>query len=287
MNEAENVYQEELKVYKGSLFFILDAYEYFSNRWKNREFADGIIEENRAIFNENPLALKSLAYLYQAEGRNKEANELFKEIFILRPNYSQSYLDLANGYREIGEYQRAAAIFARYGYLLEQGFLRAGGDLGIIMDREFNNLLALKGRELLSNKDLKNIILDDEFDGTRIVFEWNDGEAEFELQFVNPEGNYFKWEHSLMANAERVKEEKLSGFSTEEYLIDDSIRGTWQVNATYFGNKSLTPTYLKATVYHNYGTASQRKETKVFKLSLRNVNQQLFTVSNAASVVSN
>ncbi|WP_289644563.1 carboxypeptidase-like regulatory domain-containing protein [Maribacter aestuarii] len=285
--EAKNTYREQIKIYGSSFYYVLDAYDYFSNRWNNKEFADKIIEENNAILKDNPIALKVLAYTYQAEGRLEEANDVYKEIFTLRPNYAQSYMDIANSYRELGEYQKAAAIYARYGYLLEEGFLRAEGDLGIIMERELNNLIALKGRELLSKRELKKLVLDDEFDGTRLVFEWNDSEAEFELQFVNPEGNYFKSEHSLLADADRIKDEKISGFSSEEYHIDDSIRGVWQVNAKYFGNKSLTPTYLKATVYHNYGSASQRKETKLFKLSLRNVNQQLFTVTNLASVVSN
>ena len=285
--EAKSIYQEQIKIYSSSFYYVLDAYDYFSNRWNNKDFADSIIEENNAILKDNPIALKALAYTYQAEGRLEKANDVYKEIFTLRPNYAQSYLDMANSYRELGEYQKAAAIYARYGYLLEEGFLRAEGDLGIIMERELNNLIALKGKELLSKRELKKLVLDDEFDGTRLVFEWNDSEAEFELQFVNPEGNYFKSEHSLMADADRIKDEKISGFSSEEYLIDDSIRGVWQVNAKYFGNKSLTPTYLKTTIYHNYGSASQRKETKLFKLSLRNVNQKLFTVSNMASVVSN
>ncbi len=286
-DEAKNTYNEQIKIYGSSFYYVLDAYDYFFNRWKNSEFADSIIIENNSILDDNPIALKSLAYIYQAEGRLEKANELYKKVFTLRPNYAQSYMDLANSYREIGEHQKAAAIYARYGYLLEEGFLRAEGDLGIIMERELNNLIALKGKELLSKRELKKLVLDDEFDGTRLVFEWNDSEAEFELQFVNPEGKYFKSEHSLFADADRIKDEKISGFSSEEYLIDDSIRGVWQINAKYLGNKSLTPTYLKATIYHNYGSASQRKETKVFKLSLRNVNQQMFTVSNAVSVVSN
>ncbi|WP_423998964.1 carboxypeptidase-like regulatory domain-containing protein [Maribacter sp. IgM3_T14_3] len=286
-SEAIELYKNQVKMYGSSYTYVLDAYDYFSQRWKNIDFADEIIQDNRGLFNENPLALKSLAYIYQAEGRLEKANEIYKEVFTLRANYAQSYLDMAESYIEINEFQKAASIYARYGYLLEQGFLRAEGDLGIIMERELNNLIALKGKELLSSKELKNIVLDDEFDGTRLVFEWNDSEAEFELEFVNPEGNYFKSEHSLFADANRIKNEKISGFSTEEYLIDDTLRGTWQINAKYLGNKSLTPTYLKATIYHNYGSASQRKEVKVFKLNIRNVSQQLFSVSNATSIVSN
>ena len=285
--EAYDVYREQLELYKNAYHFILDAYQYFAEEQQENAFSDSIIDTNLTVLQNNPIALKALAYLYQAEGKLDKANEIYKQIFTLRPNYAQSYMDLANSYRELGEYQKAAAIYARYGYLLDEGFLRAEGDLGVIMDRELNNLIVVEGNELLSKRELKKLILDDEFDGTRLVFEWNDSEAEFELQFVNPEGNYYTSEHSLFEDADRIKDEKISGFTSEEYLIDDSMRGVWQVNATYFGNKSLTPTYLKATIYHNYGSASQRKETKVFKLSLRNINQQLFTVLNLASVVSN
>jgi hypothetical protein len=62
--------------------------------------------------------------------------------------------------------------------------------------------------------------------------------------------------------------------------------GMWQVNAKYLGNKRLTPSYLKGTVYNHYGTAAQRKETKVFKLGLKNVNQELFKV-NVSKVLIN
>jgi tetratricopeptide (TPR) repeat protein len=245
------VYKDQIKIYGSSFYYVLDAYDYFSNRWKDQVYSDTIIEENSAILENNPIVVKALAYLYQAESRFAKANDLYKEIFILRPNYVQSYLNIANSYREIKEFQKAASIYARYGYLLEQGLLRAQSGLGILMERELNNLIALKVKDLLSRRELKNIVLDDEFYGTRLVFEWNDSEAEFELEFVNPEGNYFKSEHSLVADAECIRNGKLSGFSSEEYLIDYSIRGTWLVNATYFGNKSLTPTYVKATIYHN------------------------------------
>ncbi|MDC0008084.1 carboxypeptidase-like regulatory domain-containing protein [bacterium] len=285
---AKQLYEQQIKMYGSSFYYLLDAYDYFASKWKNQEFADQIIKDNYTLFSENPIALKSLAYMYQTQGESEKAHEAYKEVFILRPNYAQSYMDLANSYREVGDYRKAASIYARYGYLLEQGFLRAEGKMFTnIIDRELNNLVSLKGKEILSRKELKSFVLDEEFSGTRLVFEWADSEAEFELQFVNPENNFFKSEHSLIADANRIKDEKLSGYSSEEYLIDDAIRGTWMVNVKYLGNKSLTPTYIKATIYHNYGSASQRKETKLFKMSLRNVNQQWFKVSNAGTIAAN
>ena len=195
--EAAALYNEQIKTYGNSPFYVLDAYDYFSSRWNNKDFADGIIQEHFGQFRDNPLALKALAYHYDVQERFEKAKDVYKEIFILRPNYAQSYADLANSYREVGDYQKSASIYARYGYLLDEGFLRTEGKMFTnIIDRELNNLVSLKGKEILSRKELKNFILDEEFNGTRLVFEWNDSEAEFELQFVNPENQYFKSEHS-------------------------------------------------------------------------------------------
>ena len=284
--EAINLYREQVKAYGNSYHYLLDAYGHFSAKWKNDGFADAIIKENWRMFKGNPIALKALAYHYESEGKLKKANEIYKKVFILRPQYAQSYMDLAGSYRDIKDYKKAASLYARYDYLIGEGLIKAEDEgFTSLIRREFYNLLDVHGRALSgrSKKSKKQ----EEFNGTRLVFEWHDSEAEFELQFVNPEGHYFKWEHSLMANADRIKDEKLKGYSSEEYLIDDSMKGRWQVNAKYFGNKSLTPTYLKATIYHNYGSASQRKATLLFKLGLKEVNQELFSVSNNSAIVAN
>jgi len=94
------------------------------------------------------------------------------------------------------------------------------------------------------------------------------------------------WKHSLADNADVIYREKDFGYNITEYLLDGSLPGTWQVNINYSGNKSLTPTFLKATVYYNYGTSAQRKEVKTFKLSLKNVNQELFKITVGSKMVS-
>lgn len=285
--EAISIYNTNALKYSSSYFFFLDAYDYFANKIKNQSFADNIISEHWPLFANNPVNLKSLAYMYQARGEYEKANDIYKEVFILRPNYAQSYLDLANSYQEIGAYQKAAAMYSRYGYLLEEDFLNDNQKVFTqIMDRELNNLIKLKGNELLSKDDKKKFILDEYFDGTRLVFEWADSEAEFNLQFVNPEMRYFNWNHNNRDNAERVKDEKTLGYATEEFLIDSSIEGNWQVNINYLGNKSLTPTYFKVDIYYNYGSPYQKKETKVFKLSLKNINQRLFQINSGNVIVS-
>jgi hypothetical protein len=207
----------------------------------------------------------------------------------MRPNYGQSYMDLANSYRDLGRYDNAAAQYKRYDYLVEENLIPVDTtDFVPILNREYNNLLFLHQAGIVSPSNRESLYVEEEtFQGTRLVFEWNDGEAEFDLQFVNPENQYHIWKHSLASDAERIMREKEIGFNAEEFLIDSSLPGTWEINVRYYGNKSLSPTYVKVTIYDNYGTRSQRKEVRVFKLSLKDTNQRLFTLTKGATVALN
>ncbi|MDT0539543.1 MULTISPECIES: hypothetical protein [Croceitalea] len=286
---SKAIFEKYSKSYASSPYFLLDAYTHFVNNHKELEYADAIIADYFEPFTNNPVLLKALAYTYESQERFDKANAAYKEVFILRPNYAQSYMDMANGYRNLSEPLQAASIYARYEYLIQEGFLdRDSIGFEPIIEREYNNLLMLEKRALVENgKAQKLFIAKEDFNGTRLVFEWNDGEAEFDLQFVNPENQYHKWKHSMFDNVDVIEREKNFGYNVNEYLIDGSLPGTWQVNINYLGNKSLTPTYLKATIYSNYGERSQRKEIKIFKLDLKDVNQELFRLNIAQGLIQN
>ena len=289
-SEAEAIvtYENQLDKYGNSFYFVLDSYSYFRERWDNKKFANSLLEDNWGVFENNPVALKSLAYFHQAYGDFSLAKEIYKEVFLLRPEYVQSYFNMAESYVENQQYNLAAAMYTRFDYLKGEGFLKdEKGDFSTLLDAELNNLLRLKGNDILSSRQRKKLALEEDLDGTRLVFEWADSEAEFELQFVNPENRYFTWDHTLRGNEEIIKDEKTLGYSTKEYRLGKNYQGDWQVNIKYLGNKSLTPTYLKVAVYRNYGTNDQTKETKVFKLSTKNINQHLFKVSNITGVAVN
>lgn len=269
-----------------SPYFLLDAQHYFSDTWARADLGEEIITEHFTAYKDNPVLLKALAYQYQAQGQYKKANDVYKEVFLLRPNYAQSYMDMARSYRELGNSVQAASIHARYAYLQDQGFMDIDtASFDPIMEREFNNLLALEKDAVVDKRKRNKVfVAKEDFNGARVVLEWNDGEAEFEVQFVNPGKQYYTWKHSMADNEALISREKDYGFNVMEELIDGSLPGNWQINVKYLGNKSLTPTYLKVTVYYNYGTKAQRKEVKVFKLSLKNVNQELFKVQSVSGL---
>lgn len=275
--------QEAIKIHEGFQeqygnfsHYHLDAMSFFLETYGDRKMFDGISGQVSGKFAFNPTVLKALAYKHEAIGDHEMAKELYKMVFVLRPHYPQSYLNLANSYNDSGSPEQAATLFARYTFLVKEGFFEPSKVFEDILERDFNNVLELNGT-LLSGDNRIYKTVEDDFKGTRLVFEWNDGEAEFELQFVNPEGQYSLWKHTLSDEPERVAEEKKTGFSCEEKLIYNPS-GDWQVNIKYLGNKSLTPSYLKATIYWNYGTKKQQKEVRVFKLNTKKVNQELFSI---------
>ena len=282
--------EEALKIHKGFLeqygsfpHYHLDAMSFFLESYGDRKIFDRISDQISEKFAFNPTVLKALAYKQEAAGNYERAKALYKMVFVLRPHYPQSYLNLANSYNDLGSPEQAATLFARYTFLVSEGFFEPSKTFGDILERDFNNVLELNGT-LLSGKNQIYKTLESDFRGTRLVFEWNDGEAEFELQFVDPNKQYSTWKHTLANEPERIAEEKKIRFSCEEKLIYDAS-GVWQVNVKYLGNKRLTPAYLKVTVYHNYGTKEQRREIKVFKLNAKNINQEWFSIQNNSLIV--
>lgn len=285
VEEATAVYEKHKKNFGDSYVFVLEVYRFFYERFGDLERTNHILIDNELLFDESPFSLKALAYIHQSNGDLEKANERYKEVFLLRPEYGQSYLDLANSYREVQAYTKAVSLYTRYNHLIGRELVKKDSSQFFeIFERDYSNLVALKGKEIISDKAFERQSLEEDFQGTRLVFEWNDGEAEFELQFVNPQGHYLKEEHSLFANAAEIQQEKQLGYSSKEFLMDDSLPGTWQINGKYLGNRKLTASYLKATIYYNYGLESQRKETKVFKLALKNVNQELFKINMEQSM---
>ncbi len=276
--EARAIYADFAAQLTASPYFFLDAYRYFYEVRQDRSFADAIIDEHRGKFSGNPVLLKALAYLYQDHGRAELARDVNKEIFVLRPQYGQSYLDMATAYRDAGEFSKAAAMFGRYQYLLKEGFLVGSDDFWLMQQHDSDNLFQVYGEQLKT--DMRIVTTDPYVEGaTRLVFEWNDSGAEFELQFVNPDNRMYSWEHTQAKSSDRIEDEQMAGYAMEEYVIDPSTPGEWTVNINYLGNKSLTPTYLKVTAYYRFGQKNQTKEVHTFKLFLQGSNQRLLTLT--------
>lgn len=250
----------------------IDVGNYFMTEWQNEVKAEEIWHSVKKRYSNNAVILKALAYTYEENNDLASAMQLYQTIASLRPKYFQSYRDLANIYAAIGKHKKALNLYERHMLIREEG-TQSGIDS--IIKIESHNLLALDKIDL--PPQVKGIEETLGFNPIRVVLEWNNGEAEFEMQCANPP-NYYTWMHSFENNPNRIEEEKIHGYSSKQFYLNEELGGKWRFNLKYLGNKSFAPTYLKSTIYFDYGKPTQRKEVKVFRLLKENVNMHLLTI---------
>ena len=273
---AYTVFQKQKKIYGSSPYFFLASLKHFYEKRGDNPFSLKIESEFKDKFEDNPDALKGLAYLLEEQHKMEEVLDLYKKIFIKRPRYAQSYRDLANMYVVNQQYKKGLGIYARYKSFRKMDTIAAIEDgIDAIMETETINLMALRpGQLAISESDR----VDGDVGGIRVLFEWNNSETEFDLQFVNPESRYFVWSHTLENEPKRIYDEKIKGYSSKQFLIDETQEGVWKINLKYLGNKGYDPTYLKTTIYYNYGKPSQKEVIEVTEMSEKNVNRELLSI---------
>ncbi len=275
-------YQEFSSNYSETPGFYLDVSEYFKTTRNNDSLSLQVLSDAQDIFKKDPEALKAIAYTYQERGLYQKAVNVYTKLVELRPSYAQSYRDLANAYTENKQYKKAWNMYLQYlrkgNYILEEGIEK-------IVYSEMAYLYALKrgAAGIIENAEIKRLDLQNSKSDIRLVFEWNTSEAEFAIEFVDPQSRAFNFEHSQEKDSNRIKDEKQRGYSSNEFYLYDLTEGSWFINITYFGNKKNTPSYIKASVYRNWGKINQTKEVKLFKLKRQNYKMGLLKLNSKLS----
>lgn len=247
-----------------SLELYTDAVTYFLK--KDKDIANQIFADFEYVARNSPKALRTLAFLLEEAGNAQQAFLTYKRVLKIAPQEAQSYRDVANALKNIGEYNKSLELYINM--LGEQ--IKGVDFTGIepVLKTELVHL-AKKHKDKIEFSRLPNEWLVTDFkQDLRMVIEWSDRTVPFEFQFVNPRKKFFKWNHTLEENRNRMLDEKKQGFQMEEFIIDDAKRGEWIVNVQYLGQEDnyKLPPFLKYTVYRNYGTAQETKEVKVIKL---------------------
>ncbi|MFQ3181746.1 MAG: hypothetical protein ACI9Z4_001345 [Polaribacter sp.] len=275
--EAFNTYLKQYSKYKDTINYHFNVINYFQKKYNDKKSLLKILLDYEAFSEKNPEDLKGIAYKYQALNKSKKAASVYKKIIALRPSYAQSYRDLANTFLEQKDHRNAWLV---YNYYLNKGLKIANNDIGEIMASEIiSNYNYDQQDDSFKRKiKIKNPNKNTESD-VRLVFEWNTSEAEFILEFVNPEMQVYSIENSINKNNDLILDQKKKGYTSKELFIETLGKGDWLVNATYLGNKQYKPTIFKITSYYNWGRPNQSKKIKVYELALQNVKTQLLKLN--------
>ena len=265
--EAQRIYEKQKSVTQMTIPYILNVSDYFK-KW-DADYSYVVLTNIAALASDNLKALKTLVFKLEERGNFDKAQMVLERILELRPSDAQTYRDLAMNYQETHKYEKAFDLYKR---MLANAIPEAdfSGLHEVIID-ELKHLLALH-RSKVDFKSLPADLLKAGFkQDIRLVFEWNDPNTNFELQFVNPQKKYFKWSHTLFDNRDRLLNEVNKEYAAEAYLIDNEEPGEWIINLEAFDQEdSNNPNFLKYTIYKNYGSRGETKLTKVIQLNTLN-----------------
>jgi tetratricopeptide (TPR) repeat protein len=272
-----NTYVNQNSENKNTNNYHFNVFNYLKKEKFSKIILLKILSDFEKFSKNNPENLKAIAYKYQQLNENNKALAVYKKIINLRPEYRQSYRDLANTFLTLKKYRD---VWLTYNYYLNKGFEIEENDIGEIIASEIISSYNLdkepKGvlQKIKINNPKKNIESD-----VRVVFEWNTSEAEFIIEFVNPNLQAYKIENSLDKNNDLIVDQKKKGYTSKEIFIDTLKRGNYYVNFTYLGNKQHKPTVFKITTYYNWGRPNQTKKIEVFDFTLQNVKTKLLKLN--------
>ncbi|MEX0289767.1 MAG: carboxypeptidase-like regulatory domain-containing protein [Flavobacteriaceae bacterium] len=240
--------------------FYLDAFSYFKKT--DPKLAERIISNLLELHANDITYLRTVAMALSTINAHENAIKVNEHILSLEANNTQAHLNLAREKRSVGRYQDALNdMHALLNGTKSTGITLSGTSK--TLNREIRNLIAAKKTDLVTSgidqKYFNNLKYD-----VRLVFEWNDPQSEFEIQFVNPQKRFFNWEHTNSSSAARIKDEIQNGYSSEEFeFYGDGVQGTWIINAKYLGKLTedvQTPLVVKCTIFQNYGYPNEQSE---------------------------
>ena len=259
-------------VYELSVVFHIESFNYFKNI--DEEFAVNILKSIAKKAKDNPKALKTIAYHLEKIEDFETAKIIYQRLLSIRPLDEQSYRDLVLIYKLNKEYELAASLYD----IMLNNKLKNVNILGL-QETVVNEAAHLywTNFDKLSQTDfplktLKNFVPKNDWRNFgfdyRIIFDWNDPSVEFNVQFVDPKNKYYNWSHTILDDKDVLEDEFNYGYNTEEFIIEKSDRGKWIINIeNYSIEDDSNPTFIKYTVYKNYGRPNEIKKVEVINLN--------------------
>lgn len=254
---------EKLEKTTTTIPFYIESSEYFL-RW-DKQYSFEVLSTIASLAPNNIKALKAYAFILERRGAYKKVVNIYNRILALRPDSSQSYRDLALAHQAAGDYELALTLLYQIVYNTIPNVDCSG--IQELAYNELRHLLAFH-KNKVSFEKLPNELLGLNFKkDIRIVFEWTQADVDFEVQFVSPERKFFNWTHTKFESKSTLQEEVSLGYALKEHIIDDAQAGPWIVNMQFLSSeKPKNPTYLKYTVFQDYGLPTQTKKTKIIAM---------------------
>ncbi|MGI9551225.1 MAG: TonB-dependent receptor plug domain-containing protein [Aurantibacter sp.] len=279
VDEAYGVYLKQREANSDRYEYFIDVFDYFMG--SNPDLAKKIISNLLELDQTSYRAFRASKFKLEKEGLNAMAFEITERALQNFPDKTQAYLDMALAHKKAGSIQKAFDLLLG----MADGSINTKLDfsgLKKIVGHEIKNMIHFRSGRLDISKAPpahQNKVAYD----ARIVFEWNNEDAEFEIQFVNPKKRFFKWEHTNLADKTRINNELNNGFSSEQFeIVGVESKGQWLININYLGNRTPNnnfPTFIKALVQYDFGRPEQKDEEYLVRLDKKGAEVNFLRLS--------
>jgi len=104
----------------------------------------------------------------------------------------------------------------------------------------------------------------------RIVMTWHADMTDIDLWVTEPSGEKAFYSHSQTAIGGSVSRDFTQGYGPEEYILRKAMRGTYKVEANYYGTTAVElsgPITLQLDVYTNYGRRDEMCKSVTLRLA--------------------
>jgi len=264
-----NFYLKQRENYVEYSAYLIDIYDLFIKKGY-ATYANRILSNLIELDVDNYEKLKVYAYKLEKSKQNKLTVIVYKMILKLRPEDSQSYRDLALAYQTIGEFNKAAELlnYIISGEIYKKSHRRKFSGINSISKNEIQQLFSINKKQIKEPINEKYAAKTN-FD-IRVVIDWNHNDTDMDLHIIEPTLEECYYGHQSTEIGGKMSDDMTQGFGPEEYTLKKAKKGLYYIKVKYYGDryqKIENPTFIKVTIFRDYGKKNETKEIKVIRLS--------------------
>jgi hypothetical protein len=208
-------------------------------------------------------------------GLGDQAYHLFRRVADSRPYEPQNYRAMALSLTDLGMVDLAAAY---YEIALSGNWDGRFGEFRKIVGLDYLRFLRRAGSGewkshmpefLAARKESVSREFDVGTPDILVTITWNTDGTDVDLHVLEPTGEECYYSHPETRIGGKLTQDVTQGYGPEMYLLHKAVPGTYRVRAKYFSsdwNRASARTKVYATVYRNWGTATEKVEKKVVTL---------------------
>ncbi|MEY4287683.1 MAG: hypothetical protein RL511_1772 [Bacteroidota bacterium] len=246
--------------------FYIDVCDYFLQK-KQPKLAIRILSNLAEMQLKDAALLRVFAQKLLQVKADKLAIDVFKNVIDLRPEEPQSYRDYGLALAQLGKYNQAVQQLYK---VVKQNYDGRFEGIHLIALNEINHLIAQHPKEI-DTKGIPEYFLVQLPMDIRIVLNWDADNTDVDLWVTEPNQEKCMYSYKLTSNGGRISNDFTQGYGPEEYLIRNAPKGTYRIQAHYYGNHRPTlsgKAILTVQLFQNYGTPYEVKREITRRLSV-------------------